>query len=63
MALSLLWPWLLLWCRFDPWPRNFCKLKAQPKKTKNQKPNQNKKRLLLIAALFVEQAIVVHSLL
>ena len=24
LALSLLWLWLLLWCGFDPWPRNFC---------------------------------------
>ena len=23
-ALSLLWLWLQLWHRFNPWPRNFC---------------------------------------
>ena len=23
LALSLLWLWLLLWDRFDPWSRNF----------------------------------------
>ena len=23
LMLSLLRPWLLLWLRFDPWPRNF----------------------------------------
>ena len=22
----------LLWCRFDPWPRNFCKPKGKKKK-------------------------------
>ena len=29
LALSLLWLRLLLWCRFDPWPRNFCMLQVQ----------------------------------
>ena len=32
LALSLLWLWLQLWCRFDPWPRNFCLLWVLPKK-------------------------------
>ena len=27
-VLSLLWLWLLLWLRFDPWPRNFPILRA-----------------------------------
>ena len=22
-GVSLLWLWLPLWCRFDPWPENF----------------------------------------
>ena len=31
---SLLWPRLLLWYRFSPWPGNFSMLWAQPKKKK-----------------------------
>ena len=31
-ALSLRWPKSLLWCGFDPWPRNSCMLQAWPKK-------------------------------
>ena len=31
LALSLLCLGLLLWCRFDPWPGNFCMLWARPK--------------------------------
>ena len=26
LVMSLPWIWLLLWHRFDPWPRNFCVL-------------------------------------
>ena len=33
-VLSLLWLWLQLWHRFDPWPRNFHMWWAQPKKKK-----------------------------
>ena len=33
-ALSLLWLWLLLWCEFDSWPRNFCMMWAGPKEKK-----------------------------
>ena len=33
-ALSLEWLRSLLWHRFDPWPGNFCRLWAQPKKKK-----------------------------
>ena len=40
-VLSLLWLGSLLWCRFDPWTRNFCILWAWPKKKKK------KKRILL----------------
>ena len=29
---SLLWLWLQLWSRFDPWPRNFHVLQVWPKK-------------------------------
>ena len=32
--LSLLW--LLLWHRFDPWPRNFCMPQVQPKRKKKK---------------------------
>ena len=32
----------LLWCRFDPWPRNFHKLWVQPKrKKKKESENSN----------------------
>ena len=31
--LSLLWPGLLLWCRFDPWPGNLHMLQVWPQKT------------------------------
>ena len=34
-----------LWCRFDPWPRNFCILWVWPKKKK--KKAQNEQVLLL----------------
>ena len=31
----------LFWCRFDPWPRNFCVLRVWPKnKTKNAPQTQ-----------------------
>ena len=30
LALPLLWLRSLLWCEFDPWPRNFSMLWAQP---------------------------------
>ena len=32
LALSLLWLWVLLWLRFDPWPENFHILWVQPEK-------------------------------
>ena len=34
LALSLLWLGLLLWLRFNPWPRNFCMLWVWLKKEK-----------------------------
>ena len=34
LALSLLWLWLLLWGRFNPWPGNFYMPWAWPKKKK-----------------------------
>ena len=36
LALSLLWLWLQLWYRFDPWPGNFLMLWTQPKKKKKK---------------------------
>ena len=37
LALSPQWLWSLLWCTFDPWPRNFYMLRMQPNtKTKNE---------------------------
>ena len=41
-ALSLLQIWLLPWQGFDPWPRDFCILQAQPK-NKKQNKTKNKK--------------------
>ena len=39
LALSVLWPWLLLWCGFSPWPGNFQMPQAQQiKKLKRQFP-------------------------
>ena len=35
LVLLLLQLWLLLWCRFDPWFRNFCTLQVRPKETSN----------------------------
>ena len=32
LASSLLWLWLQLWCRFNPWPRNLHMPQAWPKK-------------------------------
>ena len=37
LALSLLWLWLLLWLRFNSWPRNFCMLLAQEKEKRKSK--------------------------
>ena len=37
-GISLLWFWLQLWCKFNPWPRNFCMPLVWPKK-KKQKNN------------------------
>ena len=39
LALSLLWPWSLLWRRLDSWPGNFRMPRVQPQKQKetNQK--------------------------
>ena len=31
LALLQLWDRPQLWLRFDPWPKNFCMLRAQPK--------------------------------
>ena len=42
LALSLLLLWLLLWCGFDPWPRNFCMQQAWP----NGQMKENKWSLL-----------------
>ena len=37
LALSPQWLWSLLWCTFDPWPRNFHMPRMQPNtKTKNE---------------------------
>ena len=35
--------WVLLWCGFDPWPRNFHMMWVWPKTNKqtNKKPKQN----------------------
>ena len=43
-VLPLLWLWLQLWCRFDPWPRNFHMLWGVAKKTKTK---QKQKTMLL----------------
>ena len=50
LALSLLWLALLLWCRLDPWPRNFCMLRVWQKK---------KKKILCLYSLL---ALVVDSI-
>ena len=42
--LSLRWLWWLLLRRFNPWPRNFCMLQAQPKKIKKNKKQKTKKK-------------------
>ena len=39
LVLSLQWLGLLLWCGFDPWPRNFHMLEVQPKKKKKNLEN------------------------
>ena len=31
LVVSLLWLWLLLWRRFDPWPWNLCMPRVWPK--------------------------------
>ena len=36
-VLSLLWLGLILWCRFNAWPRNFHMPWVQPKKLKKKK--------------------------
>ena len=36
LALSLKWLRSLLQCRFNPSPKNFCMMQAQPKKTKRK---------------------------
>ena len=33
-GISLLWFWLQLWCKFNPWPRNFCMPLVRPKTNK-----------------------------
>ena len=42
----LLWLGSLLWLRFDPWSRNFCRLWAQPKKKKKKKKKKNLQSLV-----------------
>ena len=37
LALTRLGLWLLLWCGFDPWPRNLYMPWVQPKKKKKKK--------------------------
>ena len=37
LALSLQWLRSLLWCAFDPWPRNFCMPCVQSRQTKGKK--------------------------
>ena len=44
LVLSLLWLWLLLWCRFDPWPGNFCMPQVQPKKKKRERERKERKK-------------------
>ena len=39
--MSLLRLWLLMWHRFDPWPRNFYMLQVQQKKKKKKKKKKN----------------------
>ena len=38
LEMLLLWLWLQIWLRFDPWPRDFCmpKVLGIAKKNKNQ---------------------------
>ena len=36
-VLSLQWLELLPWHKFDPWPRNFCRLRMPAKKKKKKK--------------------------
>ena len=40
LALLLLWFGSLLWCMFNPWPRNFCMLHSQQKKKKVDNGNK-----------------------
>ena len=42
LALSLVWLGSLLWCRFDPWPRNFCMPRACPLPTKKNHTHKKK---------------------
>ena len=47
-ALSLLWLKSLQWCRFNPWPRNFCmtqKKKKKKKKIRNIWPQEYRNNL------------------
>ena len=39
LALPLLWFWLLLWYRFDPWKGSLGMTKEGPKKKKKKKKN------------------------
>ena len=34
------WLWLLLWCWFDPWTRNFYMLQVKQKKKKKKKKKE-----------------------
>ena len=51
--LSLLWLQLLLWHRFEPWPRNFHVSPAQLKKKKKKKKKEKKKRKKKMSKLFL----------
>ena len=42
LALSLLWPWLLLCFGFNAWPQKFCMPRAQPKEKKGKKAKEKK---------------------
>ena len=47
LALSLQWLWLLLWHRFNPWPRNFLLLQMWPKKNKKQNHRDTRSNSLI----------------
>ena len=43
LASSLLWFWLQLWCRCNPWPRNSDMLGAQPKEGRKERRKEGRK--------------------